>query len=190
MRLLRLMTAAFTFALVAMGAATQLGPLASPTLAAGEPDQAPPRVERVLVIGQRLGNLHALLAGYTLRGTEGFIDGSAPEGEDNRTAYPWQVYYSPDGRLEAHYRRAGARVPHGLMEDLDYEDTGSWQIDQGELCQTIPRVASGSTVCFDLRRTSRTKIQMYYTRCGAMTRCYEGRLGPDGELFPGRVFTR
>lgn len=157
--------------------------------AAGQPEQQG-RIERVTVIGQRLGNLKDLLAGYTLRGTEGFVDGSAPDDEDNRTAFPWQVYYGPNGSLEAHFRRIGARVPHAAMEELDYEETGSWTIDQGELCQTIPRVGSGSTVCFELRRTSRTKIQMYYTRCGAMTRCYPGRLGPDGELFPGRVFTR
>jgi hypothetical protein len=97
-------------------------------------------------------------------------------------------------RLQRIERRLGTRIfarkPHGLMEELDYEEMGTWQIDQGELCQIIPRVGSGSTVCFELRRTSKTKIQMYYTRCGAMTRCYPGRLGPDGELFPGRVFTR
>lgn len=148
------------------------------------------RIERVTVIGQRLGNLRDLLAGYTFRGTEGFVDGSAPEERDNRTAFPWEVYYSPDGRLEAHFRRIGSRVPHAAMEELDYVDYGTWAIDDGDLCQTIPRVASGSTVCFEMRRTSRTKIQMYYTRCGAMNRCYPGRLGPDGELFPGRVFTR
>lgn len=157
--------------------------------AADQPAQST-RIERVTVVGQRLGNLRNLLAGYTFRGTEGFVDGSAPEERDNRTAFPWEVYYSPDGRLEAHFRRIGARVPHAKMEELDYVDYGSWTIDDGDLCQSIPRVASGSTVCFEMRRTSQTKLQMYYTRCGAMNRCYPGRLGPDGELFPGRVFTR
>lgn len=186
MRLLRLYSVAFAITSAALSV------VVSSSISAGAADDAPAstRIERVTVIGQRLGNLHNLLAGYTFRGTEGFVDGSAPEEKDNRTAFPWEIYYGPDGRLEAHYRRIGARKPHGTMEELDYEDFGSWTIDNGDLCQTIPRVASGSTVCFEMRRTSQTKIQMYYTRCGAMTRCYPGRLGPDGELFPGRVFTR
>src|SRR4029079_19338497 len=141
---LRLASVAFSMA-CAVGAATWIGARAD--------DNAPAstRIERVTVIGQRLGNLRALLAGYTLRGTEGFVDGSAPEERDNRTAFPWEVYYSPDGRLEAHFRRIGARVPHATMEELDYQDFGSWTIDNGDLCQTIPRVAPGSTVCFEMR---------------------------------------
>jgi hypothetical protein len=182
MRLLRLTSVAFVITFTAMWAVE--------TIRAADPPEKSTRIERVLVIGQRLGNLRALLAGSTLRGTEGFVDGSAPEESDNRTSFPWQVYYGPDGKLEAHFRRIGARTPHGTMEELDYVEYGTWTIDEGELCQTIPRVGSGSTVCFELRRVGGTKIQMYYTRCGAMNRCYPGRLGPDGELFPGRSFTR
>jgi len=191
MRLLRLLTLAALLAAAAtlVGLQAGIGPTADKVLAAEQPEPQQ-RIERVIVVGRRLGNLRSLLAGYTMRGSEGFVDGSAPEEEDNRTAFPWQVYYGPDGSLEVHFRRIGARVPHGAMEELDYEEHGVWTIDAGELCQTIPRVGSGSTVCFELRRASATKIRMYYTRCGAMTRCYPGRLGPDGELFPGRVFTR
>ena len=190
MRHLRLMILGLLLTFVTIWTGTDLGRRAGIAARAADDPAPSTRIERVLVIGQRLGNLHALLSGYTMRGTEGFVDGSAPEGEDNRTAFPWQIYYSPDGKAEVHFRRVGARVPHGVMEELDYEEFGVWQIDNGELCQTIPRVGSGSTVCFELRRTSRTLIQMYYTRCGAVTRCYPGRLGPDGELFPGRAFTR
>ncbi len=184
-----LLTIVLVVALMAIAAGGYLGGswVLHKASAADEPQQ---RIERVTVIGQRIRDLRSLLAGYTLRGTEGFVDGSAPEDEDNRTAFPWQVYYSPDGSLEIHFRRIGARAPHGPMEELDYEERGRWSIDKDQLCQTIPRVGSGATVCFELRRSSKSKIQMYYTECGAMTRCYPGRLGPDGELFPGRVFTR
>lgn len=149
------------------------------------------RIERVVVLGQRLGNLRNLLADHTLRGTEGFIDGSAPEESDNRSANPWEVYYNPNGTLEARFRRAGARVPHGTMEDLDYSETGTWTInDDNEICQSIPKVGSGFMVCMELRKTGPKSVQMYYTQCGAMNRCYPGRLGPEGDLFPGRSFTR
>ena len=187
MRLLRLPTVV-ALALTGIAVAAELGGRDALNAAfAAEPEQ---RIERVTVIGQRLGNLRTLLAGHTLRGTEGFVDGSAPEEKDNRTAFPWEVYYDPDGTLEAHFRRIGSRVPHGAMQELDYVERGTWSIDDGDLCQTISSVGSGSTVCFELRRTSATWIRMYYTRCGAVTRCYPGRLGPDGELYPGRVFTR
>ena len=119
MRLLRLLTMAALITLAAILADLRGGQAPSAAFAAGEPEQQQ-RIERVTVIGQRLGNLRSLLAGFTMRGTEGFVDGSAPEEEDNRTAFPWQVYYEPNGLLEAHFRRIGARVPHGTMEELDY----------------------------------------------------------------------
>src|SRR5262249_25328942 len=118
MRILRLMCAAFAVTFVALLAGTQFARMANHPARAAEPaDEPSHRIERVLVIGQRIHNLRELLAGYTLRGTEGFVDGSAPEEDDNRTAFPWQVYYAPDGHLEAHFRRIGSRVPHAAMEE-------------------------------------------------------------------------
>ena len=145
--------------------------------------------ERVIVIGQR-GDLRDWLAGNTFRGTEGFADGSAPPDIISRSEYPWQVYYAPSGKLEAHFRRLASRVPHGPIEELDFVEFGSWRIDEdGDLCQTIPRVGWGAEVCYWLDRRGRA-MAMYYTKCGAYNRCYPGRLGPEGEIFPGRAFTR
>jgi len=189
MRASYLLSAAALLTLCLFQGAAVAGHLSAVSASAAEPDQKP-AVERVLVIGQRLGDLRRLLAGYTLRGTEGFVDGSAPDEEDHRTAFRWEVYYDPDGTLEAHFRRVGSRVPHAPMEELDYVERGTWTVENGNLCETIPGVGSGSTVCFELTRSQGTKIQLYYTSCGAMTRCYPGRLGPEGELFPGRVFTQ
>jgi hypothetical protein len=159
----------------------------------GTPDAPKSRadwpVERVLVIGYR-GNLRNMLANHTLRGTEGFADGSAPVDNPSRSEYPWQVYYASDGTLEARFRRIGSRVPHGVMEELDFVEFGRWDInDDGELCQSIPKVGSGTTVCYEVDRRG-DRMAMYYSRCGAFNRCYPGRLGPEGEIVPGRAFTR
>lgn len=159
----------------------------------GSPDAPKSRtdwpIERVVVIGHR-GNPRDWIAGQTLRGTEGFADGSAPSHITTRSEYPWQVYYAPDGNLEARFRRIGARVPHAAMEELDYVEFGKWRMDaEANLCQTIPKVGWGVEVCYYLDRRAR-RIAMYYESCGAFTRCYPGRLGPEGEMFPGRSFTR
>ncbi len=61
--------------------------------------------------------------------------------------------------------------------------------EERNLCQTIPKVGWGTEVCYYLDRRG-TRIAMYYETCGAFTRCYPGRLGPEGEMFPGRSFTR
>jgi len=165
----------------------------APPTTKGAPEQPKSRAdwptERVVVIGYR-GNPRDWISGQTLRGTEGFADGSAPSHIPSRSEYPWQVYYGADGRLEARFARIGARVPHGQMDVLDYVEFGTWRMDgEGNLCQTIPKVGWGVEVCYYLDRRG-SRIAMYYETCGAFTRCYPGRLGPEGEMFPGRSFTR
>jgi hypothetical protein len=141
--------------------------------------------EKVTVVGRR--NLRQQFAGRTFRGTEGFADGSAPELQDNRNEFSWQVYYAPDGTLEARFRRYGAVRPHGPLFDKVFTERGTWRIDDGWLCQAIPAVGSGAEVCLDVQFRGR-RAAMYYATCGALTRCYEGRLGPEGEFFSGRQF--
>jgi hypothetical protein len=141
--------------------------------------------EKVTVIGRR--NLRQQFAGRTFRGSEGFADGSAPENVDSRNEFSWQVFYAQDGTLEARFRRFGAIVPHGPLFDKVYFEKGSWRIDDGLLCQTIPKVGGGAEVCLDVQFRGR-RAAMYYATCGALTRCYEGRLGPEGEFFQGRQF--
>lgn len=147
-------------------------------------------VEKVIVIGRR-GHPRDWLVNHTFRGTEGFADGSAPPDIVSRSEYPWQVYYAPDGKLEARFRRLGSRVPHGPIEELDYVEYGRWRIteEEGDLCQAIPKVGGGAEICYWLERRS-NRVAMYYTACGAFNRCYPGRLGPEGEMFRGRAFTR
>ena len=163
------------------------------TSAQGNPDNPQSRAdwprERVVVVGQR-GNVRDWLAGHTLVGTEGFADGSAPSDSDSRTEYRWEVYYGFDGKVEAHFRRLGARVPHGPIEELDYTENGTWRVDEdGDVCQTIPRVGWGVEVCYYMERRG-SRVAMYYTKCGAFYRCHPGRLGPEGVLIRGRAFTR
>jgi hypothetical protein len=157
------------------------------------PDQPKSRAdwptEHVTVVGRR-GSLRDWIVNQTLRGSEGFADGSAPPDVVSRTEFPWQIYYSPDGKLEAHFRRLAARVPHGAIEEVDFVDYGTWRVTENDdLCQTIPHVGWGTEVCYWLDRRG-TRIAMYYSDCGAFYRCYPGRLGPEGEMFPGRSFTR
>ena len=145
--------------------------------------------ERVTVIGRR-GNLRDWLTNHTLRGTEGFADGSAPADVGQRSEFYWQIYYMAGGKLEAHFQKLGARVPHASIEALGYVEYGTWRIDgEGDLCQTIPKVGWGVELCYWIDRRG-NRVAMYYTYCGAFNRCYVGRLGPEGELVPGRAFTR
>lgn len=141
--------------------------------------------EKVTVVGRR--NLRQQFAGRTFRGSEGFADGSAPESIISRNPYSWQVYYGTDGSLEARFRRFGAVRPHGPLFDKVFRETGTWRIDDGWLCQTIPAYGSGAEVCYDVQFRGR-RAAMYYATCGALTRCYEGRLGPEGEFFQGKQF--
>ncbi len=157
------------------------------------PDQPKSRAdwptERVVVIGRR-GNPRDWIMNQTLRGTEGFADGSAPPEIISRSEYPFQIYYGPDGKLEAHFRRLAAHVPHGPIEEVDFVEFGTWRIDsEGDLCQSVPKVGYGVELCYWMDRRG-TRIALYYETCGAFNRCYPGRLGPEGEMFPGRSFTR
>lgn len=192
MRLLLSVAAAAGLALAAFAVGQATGADSKPP-PKGSPDAPKSRAdwptERVVVIGRR-GNPRDWISEHTMRGTEGFADGSAIGGEESRTEYPWQVYYQANGKLEAHFRKIGARVPHGPIEELDYVEFGSWRIDgEGDLCQTIPKVGWGTEICFymDIRGS---RIALYYTSCGAFNRCYPGRLGPEGDIVPGRAFTR
>lgn len=162
-------------------------------LAQGTPEDPKSRAdwprERVIVTGNR-GNVRDWLAGHTLQGTEGFADGSAPSDVESRSEYPWEVYYGYDGKVEAHFRKIGSRIPHAPMEELDYVEHGTWRVNEdGDVCQTISRVGWGIEVCYYLERRGR-RVAMYYTNCGAFNRCYPGRLGPEGVLVKGRSFTR
>jgi hypothetical protein len=144
--------------------------------------------ERVVVVGRR-GNPRDWIVNHTFRGMEGFADGSAPPGVESRTEYPWQIYYMADGTLEAHFHRLGSRTPHGPIEELDYVERGTWRFNpEGELCQAIPHVGWGVEVCYWIERRG-DRMAMYYTRCGAFNRCYPDRLGPEGDIVPGRQFT-
>jgi hypothetical protein len=145
--------------------------------------------ERVIVIGKR-GSVRDWLVNHTFRGTEGFADGSAPADVGSRFEYYFQIYYMADGRLEARYQRPASRVPHGPIEALGFVETGKWRInDEGDVCQSIPSVGYGVELCYWVDRRG-DRMAMYYTSCGAFNRCYVGRLGPEGEIVPGRAFTR
>lgn len=184
-RLVTLLLAATTLALAA-GYASGAG--------APKPSEAPKSrddwpTEKVLVIGRR-GNPADWFINHTFRGTEGFADGSAPPGVEARREFPFQIYYQRNGKLEAHFRRLGTRAPHSAIEEMDYVEYGTWRInEEGDLCQTIPRVGWGTEVCYWFDRKG-DRMALYYTTCGAFNRCYPGRLGPEGEIVPGRQFTR
>jgi len=167
-----------------------------PAYAASDPGTAEaPRsrsdwpTERVTVVGRR-GSIRDWLANHTFRGTEGFADGSAPADVGTRREFYWQVYYMADGRLEARFQRIASAKPHAPMEELDFVEYGRWRItDDGDLCQTIPKVGYGVELCYWVDRRG-SRMAMYYTNCGHFNRCYVGRLGPEGEIVPGRAFTR
>jgi len=159
----------------------------------GTPDKPKSRsdwpTERVTVIGKR-GSVRDWLVNHTFRGTEGFADGSAPADVGSRFEYYWQIYYMADGRLEAHFQKPASRVPHGPIEALGFVEMGKWRInDEGDVCQSIPSVGYGVELCYWVDRRG-DRMAMYYTNCGAFNRCYVGRLGPEGEIVPGRAFTR
>ena len=145
--------------------------------------------ERVTVIGRR-GNLRDWLINHTFRGTEGFADGSAPADVGSRYEFYWQIYYMAGGKLEAHFSRLASRTPHGPIEVLGFVEYGTWRIDnEGDLCQRIPKVGYEVEICYWVDRRG-DRMAMYYTKCGMFNRCYIGRLGPEGEIVPGRAFTR
>ena len=159
----------------------------------GSPDAPKSRAdwptERVTVIGRR-GNIRDWLVDHTFRGTEGFSDGSAPADTGSRYEFYWQIYYMAGGQLEAHFSRLGSRTPHGPIDEIGYVERGTWRINNdGDLCQSIPYVGYGVELCYWVDRRG-DRMAMYYTACGAFNRCYVGRLGPEGEIVPGRAFTK
>lgn len=189
--LLRLVVA-IGFTALGTLAALHTGALAD-TKGKGTPDAPKSRAdwptERVTVIGKR-GNVRDWLINHTFRGTEGFSDGSAPADVGERFDFYWQIYYMAGGKLEAHYSRLASRVPHGPIEEVGFVEEGTWRVDNdGDLCQSIPRVGYGFELCYWVDRRG-DRAAMYYTKCGYFNRCYVGRLGPEGEIVPGRAFTK
>lgn len=185
----RLLSLAVAAIVIGLGAGFAIGADAP----AGAPGQPKSRsdwpTEKVLVIGRR-GNPIDWFVNHTFRGMEGFADGSAPPGVESRSEYPFQIYYAANGKLEARFRRLGSRTPHGDIIELDYVEEGTWRInEEGDLCQTIPKVGWGTEVCYWFDRKG-SRMALYYTSCGAFNRCYPGRLGPEGEIVPGKQFTR
>lgn len=127
--------------------------------------------------------------GFTIIGQEGQWDGSTPDNAKTRYDHDWQVYYAPDGSVEARFQRVGAKVPHGAMQVLSLQGAGTWRIEGDFLCQQIEKYGFGAPVCFIVAKDG-DEIAMYYASCGALYRCYKGRRGPTGKLVPGRAFTR
>lgn len=185
----RLLSLAVAAIVIGLGAGFAIGADA-PTGAPGQPkSRGDWPTEKVLVIGRR-GNPIDWFVNHTFRGMEGFADGSAPPGVESRSEYPFQIYYAANGKLEARFRRLGSRTPHGDIVELDYVEEGTWRInEEGDLCQTIPKVGWGTEVCYWFDRKG-SRMALYYTSCGAFNRCYPGRLGPEGEIVPGKQFTR
>ena len=127
-----------------------------------------------------------ILSGWTLVGTNGFADGSiAREDEKVRLDVNWRVYYRSDGYLYARFYRHAALTPHGEFALREFWSWGRWWVKGNWLCQSIDKWFYGGETCFEVRRKDK-KIALYYTSCWGVARCYEGRLGPNGFILPGR----
>jgi hypothetical protein len=131
------------------------------------------------------GQLRDLLEGWTLIGTNGFADGSVNSAGDNRGEIPWNIYYAPNGRIEARFRRYGARQAHGRRGFYWFQETGRWTVEGDQLCQRITRWGGGGVTCFEVHRDG-DNVAMYYSYCRGVHRCWEGRLGPRGIIRSGR----
>lgn len=130
--------------------------------------------------------LRSLLSGWTLRGTNGFSDGSTTYNNDRqRQEIPWRVYYAPNGQLQARFERYGSDVAHGQPRVQWFTESGTWTIEGDVLCQRISRWGSGGITCYEVHRDG-DNIAMYYQRCRGVHRCYIGRLGPEGIMRSGR----
>ncbi len=145
------------------------------------------------ITGQRVAGdaIVAQITGWTLIGSEGAFDGSEPSPEDvARNRIPWQVYYAPDGTLMARWTMLYARKPHGPLELVTFNEKGTWNIQGDDLCQSIKRWGYGLPVCFHMYKVDQdgqTALALYYGGCGGLTRCYAGRLGPEGIVHQGKV---
>ncbi len=132
------------------------------------------------------GEAKLLLAGWTFRGSNGFLDGSIAAARDKRRqAIPWRIYYARDGQLRARFSRMAAAYPHGPIAVRDFWSSGRWWVKGDYLCQRIEAWFYGSPICFALRREGRA-LAMYYAECWGVARCYRGRLGPRGVIVRGR----
>jgi hypothetical protein len=131
------------------------------------------------------GQLRDLLQGWTLIGTNGFADGSVAASGDNRGEIPWNIYYAPNGRVEARFRRYGSRQAHGPRGLNWYSENGRWTIEGDQLCQRITHWGGGGLTCFEVHRDG-NNIAMYYSYCRGVHRCWQGRLGPRGIIRSGR----
>ncbi len=143
--------------------------------------------------GPRVGDfmpgpeLQDALIGFTIIGTEGFYDGSTPDNSATRTTFEWQAYYDPSGEVEARFIRPAAEVHHGPVAPRRFNESGRWEVSGNLLCQRIEKVGYGTRICFEVHRKG-NEIAMYYAECGALSRCYRGRLGPTGIIVRGRAF--
>lgn len=130
--------------------------------------------------------LRELLNGWTLRGSNGFADGSTTyENDRRRQEIPWRVYYRSNGQLVARWERYGSAYAHGPRAMRWYERNGTWTIEGDVLCQRIRSWGSNGTTCFEVHRDG-DHIAMYYSHCRGVARCYPGRLGPEGIMVEGR----
>ncbi len=130
--------------------------------------------------------LRELLSGWTIRGTNGFMDGSTNYDNDaRRQEIPWRVYYAPNGQLQARFRRYGSNAAHAPPRVQWFSENGTWTIEGDVLCQRISRWGAGGITCYEIHRDG-NNIAMYYQRCRGVHRCWVGRLGPEGVIRPGR----
>lgn len=133
--------------------------------------------------GEEIANA---FAGFTIIGTEGYYDGSTWNNGETRTEFPWRVYYAPTGMAEARFSKPAAAVAHGPIEVRAFSESGTYRIEGDLLCQSIEKVGYGAPVCFEVHRKG-NEVALYYASCGALSRCFPGRLGPTGILKPGRA---
>ncbi len=127
-----------------------------------------------------------ILSGWTLIGTNGFADGSLGRADERvRHDVNWRVYYRRDGYLYARFSKQAAKTPHGDITLREFWSWGRWWIKDNWLCQSIDKWFYGGEACFEVRRKDK-QMALYYASCWGISRCYEGRLGPSGFIFPGR----
>ncbi len=129
------------------------------------------------------------IQGWTLIGTEGAWDGSTPDNQRTRTAFKWEAYYDPNGTVEVRYQTFGAATPHGAVGVRERRDEGPYSIQGDLLCQNLEDLSYGLPVCFEVHAREGNRLAMYYVSCEGLTRCFPGRLGPEGIVVPGRAFT-